>query len=247
MNSNVGARTYLVIVRLNGFTVIARAKETGSSLEDGGGQRTESLCFHISNALIQGLYFRGKFVQLDQVQASLYFLSAFSLNNLVLLIATMGLATLPSASEGVLCVILVNTAVSISIVRHILRAFLFIIGVRLESSFTSSETFDENPESYNLAPPDSYMEEFRIRTPAIRFDSVCSAEEDETFEHDCSICLCGFEPDSEINRLSCGHVFHKVCFDQWVDYWNTTCPLCRTPIKLPEDQLFNPVCGDWQL
>ncbi|GMH07138.1 hypothetical protein Nepgr_008978 [Nepenthes gracilis] len=155
----------------------------------------------------------------------------------------MGLATLPSASEGVLCIILVNTAVSISIVKFILRAFLFIIGVRPESAFTSPETLDDNMEAYHLTPSESYMEEFRSQTPAIRFDSVCNTEEDNNLEHhDCSVCLCGFEPESEINHLSCGHVFHKACLEQWVDYWNTTCPLCRTPMMLPEQDAYNPTC-----
>ncbi|GAB4859308.1 hypothetical protein Ancab_010770 [Ancistrocladus abbreviatus] len=148
----------------------------------------------------------------------------------------MGLATLPSASEGVLCVILVNTAVSISIVKHIFRALLFIIGVRLEEAFTSPETLDENPDAYRLTPSDSYKEEFRSRTPACRFGSMCRTT--EFCEHDCSVCLTGFEPESEINRLSCGHVFHKDCLEQWVDYWNTTCPLCRAPMMLPEEDAY---------
>ncbi|GFQ05959.1 probable E3 ubiquitin-protein ligase xerico [Phtheirospermum japonicum] len=69
------------------------------------------------------------------------------------------------------------------------------------------------------------MAEFRSRTPAIRYDSfvACGCQEDQ----ECSICLSEFEPKAEINRLSCGHVFHKSCLEKWLNYWNTTCPLCR--------------------
>ncbi|PPD89970.1 hypothetical protein GOBAR_DD13090 [Gossypium barbadense] len=42
--------------------------------------------------------------------------------------------------------------------------------------------------------------------PSTRYDAVCSGSQPE---HDCSVCLTRFEPESEINRLSCGHLFHK--------------------------------------
>ncbi|CBI28474.3 unnamed protein product, partial [Vitis vinifera] len=81
-------------------------------------------------------------------------------------------------------------------------------------------------------PSETCMEEFRSRNPAIRFDTVCSCKRPE---HDCAVCLTRFEPDSEINHLPCGHFFHKVCLEKWLDYWNITCPLCRTPL-MPEEE-----------
>lgn len=134
----------------------------------------------------------------------------------------MGLSSLPAPSEGVLCVILVNTALSISLVKGIIRSILHIVGIHL-SSMPSDSTGTPSE------PVDSYNEEFRSRTPTIRFDAICS------FEHDCPVCLTQFDPESEINCLSCGHLVHNVCLEKWLKFWNITCPLCRTSLLSEEE------------
>ncbi|MED6213578.1 hypothetical protein PIB30_094776 [Stylosanthes scabra] len=160
----------------------------------------------------------------------------------------MGLSSLPSPSEGVLCAILVNTVLSVSIFKGIVRTILHIVGIHLSSSPSPNATSPSHQQSesfefllgrhqpsdsfeFLLSPSETYIEEFRSRTPTIRFDSVFSCEKPE---HDCCVCLSEFEPESEINRLPCGHLFHKVCLEKWLDYWNITCPLCRNPL-MPED------------
>ncbi|KAF3964960.1 hypothetical protein CMV_010813 [Castanea mollissima] len=101
------------------------------------------------------------------------------------------------------------------------------------ASPSSADSTQNPPESFEYRnTSESYIEEFKNRTPSIRFDTVCSCKQPE---HECSVCLNQFEPESEINQLSCGHLFHKVCLDKWLDYWNITCPLCRTPL-LPEEE-----------
>uniref|UniRef100_A0A2P2MH54 Putative RING zinc finger family protein n=1 Tax=Rhizophora mucronata TaxID=61149 RepID=A0A2P2MH54_RHIMU len=154
----------------------------------------------------------------------------------------MGLSSLPAPSEGMLCVLLVNTALSISIVKGILRSILRVVGIRLASPSPSSSPSSDYSEDHaeplepHLTPSggciEDYIEEFRSRTPVTQFDNVCSCEQPE---HECSVCLTQFEPKSEINCLACGHVFHKVCLEKWLDYWNITCPLCRTPLIPEED------------
>ncbi|KAG8640440.1 probable E3 ubiquitin-protein ligase XERICO [Manihot esculenta] len=152
----------------------------------------------------------------------------------------MGLLSLPAPSEGVLCVLLVNTALSISIFKGIVRSILHIVGIRLSSfsssssSTPSSDYSEDSSESFEfrLTPSDAYIKEFRNRSPATRFDAVSSCKQPENV---CSVCLTEFEPESEINCLSCGHLFHKVCLEKWLDYWNVTCPLCRSPV-MPEEE-----------
>ncbi|KAL4340700.1 hypothetical protein GQ457_08G015760 [Hibiscus cannabinus] len=147
----------------------------------------------------------------------------------------MGLSSLPTPSEGVLCILLVNTALSISIVKGIIRSILHIVGIHLSLSSSPDSDSAENlsePFEFHLNTPDGYIEEFRSRTPTIQFDAVCSFKQPQ---HDCSVCLTQFEPKSEINHLSCGHLFHKACLEKWLNYWNVTCPLCRTPL-LPEEE-----------
>ncbi|RYR47039.1 hypothetical protein HN51_024733 [Arachis hypogaea] len=151
------------------------------------------------------------------------------------LIKKMGLSSLPSPSEGVLCALLVNTVLSVSIFKGIVRTILHIVGIHLSSSSSPNATSQSHQPSesfeFLLSPSETFIEEFRSRTPTIRFDSMFSCGKPE---HDCCVCLSQFEPESEINRLPCGHLFHKVCLEKWLDYWNITCPLCRNPL-MPED------------
>ncbi|KAE8701364.1 MADS-box protein SVP-like isoform X1 [Hibiscus syriacus] len=139
----------------------------------------------------------------------------------------MGLSNLPSPSEGMLCVILVNAALSMSIIKGILRSILRIIGIHLlslstsldsmTSSLDSTPSFDYvespgEPSSYRKASK-IYIEEFRSKTPTVWFDALSSSERPE---YDCPVCRCEFESESEINLLSCGHTFHKECVEKWV-------------------------------
>ncbi|KAI3880937.1 hypothetical protein MKX03_020003 [Papaver bracteatum] len=146
----------------------------------------------------------------------------------------MGLSSLPAPSEGVLCVILVNTALSISIFKGIIRSILHIVGINTSSSSSQSDSIENPSEPFDfcLTPSGTFVEEFRSRIPTVQFGSVCKSRQ---YDHDCLVCLNQFEPKSEINRLSCGHVYHKVCLEKWLDYWNITCPLCRTPLMPPDE------------
>lgn len=45
----------------------------------------------------------------------------------------------------------------------------------------------------------------------------------------CSVCLVEFESEDYVTKLSkCGHIFHMVCIEKWVDRNQFTCPLCRS-------------------
>ncbi|KAI3497211.1 hypothetical protein L1887_39661 [Cichorium endivia] len=146
----------------------------------------------------------------------------------------MGLSPYQSPSDaGVLCVILVNTAMSISIMKEIVRSILHVIGIHVTSwEDFSSQSLTESVERRGT-PSESYMEEFRSRTPSLLYDSLtlsCRSKQE------CSVCLTEFKPDSEINRLSCGHVFHKSCLEKWLKYWNITCPLCRNQLMSKDEE-----------
>lgn len=155
----------------------------------------------------------------------------------------MGLSSLPAPSEGMLCIILVNTALTVSIFKNFIRTVIHIFGFWLSPSSSSSSPppttesiATHHPldlsELFNSSPTETYIEQFRSQTPTVHFETVCSPNKGD---HDCSVCLTQFEPHSEINRLSCGHVFHNICLEQWLDYCNITCPLCRKPLMAEED------------
>ncbi|PVH96564.1 hypothetical protein DM02DRAFT_474790, partial [Periconia macrospinosa] len=45
----------------------------------------------------------------------------------------------------------------------------------------------------------------------------------------CLVCLADFLVDEEARRLvSCGHLFHRPCIDQWLTTGRNSCPLCRS-------------------
>lgn len=44
---------------------------------------------------------------------------------------------------------------------------------------------------------------------------------------ECCICCDQFNVERPIKRTSCGHVFHKECLGEWLERWNSTCPVCR--------------------
>jgi hypothetical protein len=50
-----------------------------------------------------------------------------------------------------------------------------------------------------------------------------------SYGEECSICLEVFDKYSNVNKLKCGHIYHKICIIEWLskDY---SCPNCR--IKL---------------
>lgn len=42
----------------------------------------------------------------------------------------------------------------------------------------------------------------------------------------CSICLASVQLHEVLRLLTCGHYFHKLCIDQWLEKHNN-CPQCR--------------------
>lgn len=47
---------------------------------------------------------------------------------------------------------------------------------------------------------------------------------------DCVVCLSRLRNGDCVRRLACRHVFHKRCFDGWLDHLNFNCPLCRSSL-----------------
>ncbi|KDP35007.1 hypothetical protein JCGZ_09295 [Jatropha curcas] len=50
----------------------------------------------------------------------------------------------------------------------------------------------------------------------------------------CVVCLCTLRDGDQVRKLDCCHVFHKDCFDGWLDHLNFNCPLCRSPLVSDE-------------
>ncbi|KAK1298698.1 putative E3 ubiquitin-protein ligase RHA2B [Acorus calamus] len=52
----------------------------------------------------------------------------------------------------------------------------------------------------------------------------------------CVFCFEGLREGQRVRRLGCRHVFHKDCIDGWfVVRSNLTCPVCRSPLLVGDD------------
>ncbi|KAG6509584.1 probable E3 ubiquitin-protein ligase XERICO [Zingiber officinale] len=140
----------------------------------------------------------------------------------------MGLSSLPNPSESVLTLVLVNTALTISILKQLLRSLRQLLRLRPPPPSPSDHAAGDQAQE-----PHSLTERFRSRCRPVRFGSALGRRREQTA--DCRVCLARFEPDSVVNRLPCGHFFHKVCLEKWLDYQHATCPLCRTAV-LPGEE-----------
>ncbi|KAL3681804.1 hypothetical protein R1sor_024760 [Riccia sorocarpa] len=59
----------------------------------------------------------------------------------------------------------------------------------------------------------------------------------ESGDKDCTICLSEFvEGESLYMFPDCNHVFHKACLSQWLLRNKTTCPICRSSLKIKQQQ-----------
>ncbi|KAL5699942.1 RING-type E3 ubiquitin transferase [Ranunculus cassubicifolius] len=140
----------------------------------------------------------------------------------------MGLSSMPSPGESILGIICVNIANTINILNTIINIFkaiirflLHLVGIHLSSETTEPQS-DANPQRL--------LEKFRKQAPPTRF-RYCN-----NVHQECRICLTLFEPKSVINKLWCGHIFHKNCLEKWLIKWNFTCPLCRAPVMVDEER-----------
>ncbi|KAM0984206.1 hypothetical protein ACFX13_011833 [Malus domestica] len=126
----------------------------------------------------------------------------------------MGLSNFPSAAEGVLPLLVMNTVFSVALLKNMARSVLQVMRANI-----NSHTFDENSDGC----PEEISRERRISIT--QFKSFCR----NGGKTQCCVCLCGFEAEQEVSELSCKHFFHKGCLEKWFDHnHRTTCPLCRS-------------------
>lgn len=152
----------------------------------------------------------------------------------------MGLSNFPSAAEGVLPVLVMNTVMSVAILKNLLKSFLELMG----AAAWISSNFEEDPTSVTGAefyPPNSSSRRRNMRGIRItQFKYLCVRERKSKSTNfalggaggrtavECCVCLCKFGEEEEVSELSCKHFFHKKCLDKWFDNHHSTCPLCRS-------------------
>ncbi|KAL1202165.1 putative E3 ubiquitin-protein ligase XERICO [Cardamine amara subsp. amara] len=121
----------------------------------------------------------------------------------------MGLSHYPTASEGVMTMLVMNTVVSVSLLKNMVRSVLLhMIGSETNEARNIEDNLDHDQ--------DSEMRRRRILITHLEATECC-------------VCLCGFKEEGEVSELvSCKHYFHTACLDKWFGNNHTTCPLCRS-------------------
>ncbi len=145
----------------------------------------------------------------------------------------MGLSNFPSPAEGVLPVLVMNTVLSVALLKNMVRSVIQVMGGTWSNPSNSE---DESSDGYiNLNSQENARER---RISITQFKSLCDNSRSNMARNnssnssgitvDCCVCLNGFEADEEVSALSCKHFFHKGCLAKWFDNNHTTCPLCRS-------------------
>lgn len=139
--------------------------------------------------------------------------------------AAMGISSMPAPKESLLIYLLYHAVVSIAALAGLLRAALVFLGLPAPPSLLAGEDAD-GAEQLTAATPagPSLAERFRSRFRPARFGRRRGA----AAVPDCRVCLVRFEAEAVVNRLPCGHLFHRACLETWLDYDHATCPLCRS-------------------
>ncbi|CAN0929344.1 Probable E3 ubiquitin-protein ligase XERICO [Linum grandiflorum] len=136
----------------------------------------------------------------------------------------MGLSSFPTPSGGILPLLVMNTVISVALLKNVLTSLLQL--VFMASSSSPSITNQDH---------DSELQTSRRRSISNTQFRLLSSEAFEKGNNGgtkteccCCVCLCGFEDDEEVSELSCKHFFHKGCLQKWFDNRHVTCPLCRS-------------------
>ncbi|KAK2636586.1 hypothetical protein Ddye_031378 [Dipteronia dyeriana] len=143
----------------------------------------------------------------------------------------MGLSNFPGSAEGVLPLLVMNTVLSVALLKNMVRSVLQVIGCATWTTTTTTSTGLSSVEQDDLDifysnSSESSSREIRRRASTTQFKSLCKDWNSATME--CCVCLSGFQADEKVSELSCKHFFHKGCLDKWFDNNHTTCPLCRS-------------------
>jgi RING/U-box domain-containing protein len=129
---------------------------------------------------------------------------------------------MPAPKDSLLAYVLYNAAVSITIVAGLVRTALVFLGLAVRHPWEEGEEHQLAAIAAAAAASTgpSLADRFRSRFRPSRFGRRRAGA-------DCRVCLAGFKPESVVNRLPCGHLFHRACLETWLDYDHATCPLCR--------------------
>jgi RING/U-box domain-containing protein len=136
----------------------------------------------------------------------------------------MGLSSMPAPKESLLIYLLYHAVLSVAALAGMLRAALVFFGLPAPPPLLLAGDDAEGADQLTPSGP-TLAEIFRSRFRPARFGR---RRPGPAATPDCRVCLVRFEAEAVVNRLPCGHVFHRACLETWLDYDHATCPLCRS-------------------
>ncbi|XP_075522303.1 E3 ubiquitin-protein ligase RHA2A-like [Primulina tabacum] len=140
------------------------------------------------------------------------------------------------SSESVLTLTVVLIANSVRYLHTLLSAILHTFGL-------FSPRFDQDRRHFETSiyggVVGTGLASLVLLCDQLNLNQVCSytkrSEDDaDRFGPDCVVCLNRLGEGDRVRRLPCLHVFHKDCFDGWMEHLNFNCPLCREPLVSEE-------------
>lgn len=86
-----------------------------------------------------------------------------------------------------------------------------------------------------LGVPRGFADPVKVTLTDDEFNSLESVVfgtiKDETKSRSCAICICDYEDDESVLKLSnCEHLFHKECIGKWLKENSTKCPVCKAVV-----------------
>ncbi|KAJ0042121.1 hypothetical protein Pint_17832 [Pistacia integerrima] len=122
----------------------------------------------------------------------------------------MGLSNFPSAAEGMLPVLVMNTVLSVALLKNMVRSVIQVMGGTWSNPSNLEDESSDGFSNFNS------LENARERRISItQFKSLCIGRNNRntsvgsSVTVDCCVCLNGFEADEEVSELACKHFFHK--------------------------------------
>nr|AVL95377.1 transcription factor RH2-1 [Diospyros kaki] len=137
-------------------------------------------------------------------------------------------------SRSFRCLITTLESLVLCIIKAIFSWIPLFEGDKEKSSadFRPSPSLVQVPAPFTIA---SIKEQLLVLEHGC-FPGRCKEEDEEADVYlECSVCLEGMNNEGDDVRAvgNCGHKFHRVCMEGWVDHGQATCPLCRSSL-LPD-------------
>nr|WCA73308.1 XERICO [Lilium davidii] len=127
----------------------------------------------------------------------------------------MGISSMPTPSDNMVAFLAYYMVLAELLLKANFRSVLRLFGFDVP----------EPPRMGEWSTKDRFRRHFK----PMKFRSVA-----ERSSEDCCVCLVRFQLKCVVNKLECGHVFHRDCLEKWLDYYHVTCPLCRNYV-LPRE------------